>query len=291
MVNSESDFLPGLIIDRFDNKFSFQIFSAGMELFKSDIIDFLNNKFKADYIIEKNINSLRSLEGLEEIEKVHLNNLPSDEFITDIDGIKYSINLLKGQKTGFYLDQSASRKNIKNYISDNFKILDLFCNEGGFSLNAAAVNKYNQITAVDSSEYAISKAIKNSELNNFKNINFICSDVFDFLKSDKSYYDLIILDPPSFTKSKKNLDAAVYGYINLNSNCLSKLNKNGFLFTYSCSHHITPEIFLNIISKSAKLSGKNIQIIHYSDCSYDHPILPQMPETKYLKEFVIRILN
>jgi len=291
LVNSESDLLPGLIIDRFQDNFSFQIFSAGMENFKNDIISFLNRHYNANSVIEKNNNNLRILEGLENLETVHINKTDLNEFLVNIDDINYSVNLIQGQKTGFYLDQSLNRKYLRNFIKPNQNILDLFCNEGGFALNASLACSDCKITAVDSSDYAISKAIKNSELNNFKNINFICKDVFEFLKDDDNIYDVIILDPPSFTKSKKTIESAAKGYEQLNSDCLSKLKSGGLLFTFSCSHHISAERFLNIISKSSAKSNRQIQIIHFSDCSYDHPVLPQMPETKYLKEFIIRVIQ
>ena len=154
MVNSESDFMPGLIIDRFENNFSLQIFSAGMNEFLDTITEILKENFKANLIIEKNNNELRVLEGLEKTERILFDNSVNEDktFITEIDSIRYKIDLLKGQKTGFYLDQTGNRKLLRKYMNERYKVLDLFCNEGGFALNAAFAGA-KDITAVDSSQH------------------------------------------------------------------------------------------------------------------------------------------
>lgn len=291
LCNSESDFLPGLIIDKFENVYSLQIFSKGMDKFMNDIASILRNDFKAQAVFEKNDNELRVLEGLEKREGVLYaqSDFIAGDFITEIDGIKYSIDVLKGQKTGFYLDQSFSRKKIRDYVTENTEVLDLFCNEGGFALNAAFAG-CRKITAVDSSEHAVAQAVKNAKLNDIEGINFICEDVnkyFDNVFQSKHKFNLIVLDPPSFTKSRKNVPAAVKGYIELNYKAMRLLHKNSILMTYSCSHHISESQFEDIIVKSAAEAGRKIQIIDFVNCAYDHPVLPQMSETKYLKGFVI----
>lgn len=292
VVNSESDFLPGLIIDRFGNNYSFQIFSFGMERYKTDIINLLKNEFNAEMVVEKNDNNLRTLEGLEKIEKIVYTKENKDEqsFIQDIDGIKYKIDLLNGQKTGFYLDQAFNRLKMRQYVKPGYNILDLFCNEGGFALNAA-LEKTAKVNAVDVSERSIETAKENAKLNGLTNINFITDDVFEYIDKDSDKYDVIVLDPPSFTKNKKTVDSAISGYIDLNKKCLSKIKSGGYLFTFSCSHHISEDIFENLIVKSAKSAKKKIQIIDSDITSYDHPVLPQMEETKYLKSLIIRVVD
>lgn len=294
LINSEADFLPGLIIDKFDDKYALQIFSSGMEHYKEQIVDILVENFSASYIVEKNNNNLREIEGLEKKEGILFDNRKTDiPFIVEIDGIKYIIDLLKGQKTGFYLDQKDNRKKIRYFINKESKVLDLFCNEGGFSLNAALITE-SKITAVDSSEYALSVAFKNANLNNINNIDFVQSDVFDFIKEaneNSVKYDIIILDPPSFTKSKRSIKNALKGYITLNSNCMRLLRNGGILFTYTCSHYITKELFEDVLAESSLKVGKKTQIIDYSECSTDHPIIPFMPETKYIKGFILRVFN
>ncbi|MCE1165406.1 MAG: class I SAM-dependent rRNA methyltransferase [Bacteroidetes bacterium] len=289
MCNSESDFLPGLIIDKFNDNYSMQIFSKGVESFRDDICEILKEEFGAKLIVEKNDNELRTLEGLEKREGVLFGDNEAEE--SEIDSIKYSIDILKGQKTGFYLDQAFNRVKIRDYVSENSKVLDLFCNEGGFALNAAYAG-CRDITGVDSSEYSIQTAGKNAALNGFEFIKFECADVFDYFDKafqTKEKYNLIVLDPPSFTKSKKNIPAAVKGYIELNYKAMRLLHKNSYLFTYSCSHHISEKQFEEILVKAAEQAGRRIQIIDFANCSYDHPVLPQMPETKYLKGYILNI--
>ena len=292
MINSESDFLPGLIIDRFEKAFSLQIFSLGMQRFVDVIKEILIDKFNADYIIEKNESDLRTMEGLDKTNNILYNREDefSTEFIVNIDDIKYSINLFEGQKTGFYLDQVENRKLIRDYIKNGDRVLDLFCNEGGFALNAA-FGGASDIIAVDSSEVALETAKRNSELNNFNNINFISSDVFKYLENyNEELFDFIVLDPPSFTKSKKNIQNALKGYIKLNTLAMKLVKKGGYLFTFTCSHHIDEGMFEVVLSNSSKKSGQRVQILHFSNCSVDHPIIPGFTETKYLKSYLLRIV-
>lgn len=294
MVNSESDYLPGLIIDKFDDKYSVQTFSFGMDRFLNDIVDILISEFNASLIIEKNDNEIRILEGLQKQEKVLYNQAGSEDNSFDIKiyDVKFNIDLFKGQKTGFYLDQVENHFELRKYINPESKVLDLFCNEGGFSLNAAFAGA-KEITAVDSSQYSIDKGIYNAGLNEFKNISFICKDVFKYLDSSesvKNIFDVIILDPPSFTKSKKNINSAVEGYIELNSKAMKLLKPKSILLSFSCSHHIDEKTFENIIAKSAVKAKRKVQVLGFKNCSYDHPVLPQMPETKYLKSFLLRIM-
>ncbi|MFA5405263.1 MAG: class I SAM-dependent rRNA methyltransferase, partial [Ignavibacteria bacterium] len=253
MVNSESDYLPGLIIDKFDDNYSIQTFSFGMNIYLKEITEILVNEFKANLVIEKNDNELRMLEGLQKQEGVlfNKNNYEDTSFQINIYGIKFIIDLLKGQKTGFYLDQVENHIELRNYINKESKVLDLFCNEGGFAMNAAFAGA-KEIKAVDSSQYSIERGMLNAGLNEFKNISFICKDVFKYLESaenNKNIYDVIILDPPSFTKSKKNVNSAVEGYIELNSKAMKLLKPGSILFTFSCSHHIDDKTFENIIAK------------------------------------------
>lgn len=291
-ANSESDFLPGLIIDKFENKYSVQIFSLGMNNFAELIYELLVSDFKAEYIIEKNNNELRKLEGLELGEKeVFSSKNFSDDYILNIDGLFFKIDLLKGQKTGFYLDQCFNRIKLREYVTENTSLLDLFCNEGGFSLNAASKG-CKDITAVDSSSVCIDNARRNSELNKFNSINFVCYDVFDYfntLFNNDKKYNVIVLDPPSFAKSRKNVASALKGYYEINYKAFRLLHKNSFLFTFSCSHHIEEKKFEEILIKSAIDAGRKFQVIYFTNCSYDHPILPQMKETKYFKGYLLRV--
>jgi|WetSurSiteA1Bulk_404760.scaffolds.fasta_scaffold08824_2 23S rRNA (cytosine1962-C5)-methyltransferase len=290
MVNSESDYLTGLIIDKFENNYSFQIFSKGMEKFKNEIAEILKNEFNAEQIIEKNDNDTRLLEGLGKIENVTYQSERMND-ICVIDGIKYKIDLLKGQKTGFYLDQVFNRIKIRDYVSENSVVLDLFCNEGGFALNASYAGAKN-VTAVDSSTHSIKQAIQNAEINGYSQINFLCNDVFTFFDEvfqTQQKFNVIVLDPPSFTKSKKTVKTALKGYLELNYKSMKLLHKNSFLFTYCCSHHISESNFEEMLVKAGREAGRKIQILDFANCTYDHPVLPQMSETKYLKGYILFI--
>lgn len=293
LVNSESDFLPGLIIDKFEDKFSFQIFSLGMNMYSDTIKDILVENFKAKLIVEKNDNELRSLEGLEKKEGVVYDETASADktFIVEIDDLKYKIDLLKGQKTGFYLDQCGNRVLIRKYVNEKTKVLDLFCNEGGFALNAA-YGGASEVTGVDSSDHSIQMAIENAKLNNLEGINFIAKDAFEFLNDlfqTSERFDFIILDPPSFTKSKKNVFTALKGYHELNYKAMRLLKPNSFLFTFSCSHHISESNFENMLVKCSSEARIKIQVVEFRNCSFDHSVLLQMPETKYFKGYLLRV--
>lgn len=290
LINGESDCLPGLIIDRFDNHFSIQIFSLGMENLKENIVDALIELFSPAGIIEKNDFDYRKLEGLESKKGILFGDKP-DEIIAEIDNIKYHIDILKGQKTGFYLDQRFNRLQIRKYINKGDEVLDVFCNDGGFGLNALYSGAGN-VTFVDSSGYSLSKCEYNCKLNNFTEFRTDEGDAFDILKKYievNRKFDLIILDPPSFTKSKKYIKSAEAGYIEINSNAMKLLKNYSVLMTYSCSHHITENIFERILIKSAAEAGRKIEIIGHSEISPDHSVLPQMPETKYLKGFAVLV--
>lgn len=292
-VNSESDFLPGLIIDKFNNSFSIQIYSFGMENYITDIVEILKEDYDAELIIARNTGSTRKLENLELYDKTLFaknDNNPINNIVS-LSNIKYNIDIEKGQKTGYYLDQIENQDRLRQYVKSDSSVLDLFCSEGGFALNAAVCNPAD-VTGIDSSSEAITAAIENAKLNNLK-VNFLCEDVFKYLDNagkNKQKFDIIIVDPPSFAKSKKNLNPAIYGYVELNSNAMKLLKPDSIMFTFSCSHHVTEDIFSNIISKSSTLSKRRVQILEKLGAGIDHPVLPQMEETKYLKGFILRVL-
>ncbi|HEY9187954.1 MAG TPA: class I SAM-dependent rRNA methyltransferase [Ignavibacteria bacterium] len=286
MVYSESDLLPGLIIDRFDNVFSIQINSIGMEKLLPLITEILIENFSPECIIEKNESPLRSLEGLELKTSILYGEYKSKELI--IDGIRYNIDLLSGQKSGFFLDQRINRLNIRKYVK-GLKVLDCFCNQGGFALNAAIAGA-KEVIGIDISKTAIEKCKINSVINGFEKIcRFEVADVFDYLQrliDENNYFDVVIIDPPSFTKSKKNIPTAKQAYKKVNYLGLQLIKNEGYLITSSCSHHIDENTFLDIIDESAIKAKSHIKLLEFHSASPDHPILLNMPETKYLK-FVI----
>jgi 23S rRNA (cytosine1962-C5)-methyltransferase len=283
LVHSESDFLPGLIIDRFNHLFSIQTLSYGMDRLKPLICDVIESHFRPGCIVERNESNLRSLEGLPPSTNV-LRGSVQTTVLSDGD-LKYRVDVLHGQKTGFYLDQRENRKLVRPF-SNGCRVLDCFCNEGGFALNAAKGGAL-EVTGIDESESAIKAAEDNAKLNNLSNVcHFKVGNVFeelDKLLDAKQQCDLIVLDPPALTKSKKSIPSAIRAYEKLNTGALKLLAQGGVLATSSCSHHIGEETFLDIIFTSAHKSKRKIRMTDWRGASPDHPVLLAMPETRYLK--------
>jgi len=290
LVFGESDFLPGLIIDKYEEYFAVQTSSFGMDINKSLIVEALLKIFpETKGIIEKNNNSARENEGLALNQSVLFGQIP-DVIQTVENSIKLSIAIDQGQKTGYFLDQKLNRLYLQN-ISRGLKVLDCFCNLGGFGLNCARGGA-KKITCIDSSASALENAKKNFSINNFNNAEFVEEDVFKFLSdelNDGRLKDIIILDPPAFAKNKKSIHSAKSGYAKLNRLALKLLTNSGFLVSSSCSWHIDEDTFFKIIVKEAEKLNKQLRIVFTGKQSPDHPILVSMPETKYLKFFVFEV--
>jgi len=291
MVFSESDFLPGLIIDKYNSTFVLQVYSSGIEKNIGIIVDILKNEYSAKNIFSKGEEYFRRMEGLSGENIIYLGEA-GKEIISD-GKIKYEVNFSTGQKTGFYFDQCDNR-NFFGVLCENKSVLDCFCNSGGFGLHAANGKAASVIFADSSAE-----EIKNTR-NNFAINGFDCpaeytdSDVFDYLEKCKEQnrkFDIINLDPPAFAKNKKTLATAIKGYEKLNRMALELLKDEGMLFTSSCSHHLREEIFLETIGKAALRAGKNVQLFYFNNASMDHPSLPAMEETGYLKFAAFKVTN
>ena len=280
LAHGEGDFLPGLIIDKYNEFLSIQILSAGMEKQTDIICDVLETMFHPKAIVARNDAAIRTLEELPLEKKV----LRGNTGITIIeDGMKFEVDVLNGQKTGFFLDQRENRKAIHRYAIGG-AVLDCFCNEGGFALHAVSA-KAASVRGIDISETAIAKAKVNARLNSAA-VEFEIGDVSETLKSlaeKNKKFDMLILDPPSFTKSKKNIPAALRGYKEINAAAMRLVNSGGYLVTASCSHHITEEGFLSTIEQAAVKAKRFVQLLEFGGAAPDHPVIPAMPETKYLK--------
>lgn len=282
LAHGEGDFLPGLIIDKYNEYISIQTLSLGMDRRITLICDVLESLLHPKAIIERNESPLRTLEQLPSKKEVLRGTL--DQTIVAENGVKFKIDLLSGQKTGIFLDQRDNRKAIRRYVK-GASVLDCFCNEGGFSLNASEGGA-ESVRGVDSSDTAIAKAKVNATINQKTNIAFEVADVFELLKSaaaDQRRYDAIILDPPSFARNKKSVFTALRGYKEINTNALRLINPGGFLISASCSHHVAEDAFFSTIEASARSAGRSVQLLESSGASPDHPVLPAMPETRYLK--------
>ncbi len=290
LIFSESDFLPGLIIDKYNNTYVMQVYSFGMQKNISHVVETLKNKFNAENIFSRNEPYFRKLEGLSEEDEIYSGSV-KDEVIDDGD-LKYKIDFTNSQKTGFYFDQQDNRKFIERFVEDR-SVLDAFCNSGGFGMHAAFAGA-SQVTFIDSSKSEVGNAKFNYELNNLKvEAEFAESDSFDYLDkciSENRSFDVVMLDPPAFAKSRKSIPAALKGYTKLNRLALQVVNENGYLVTSSCSHHIKQNDFTEAVSSASVKAGKPVQLIHLSGASLDHPRLPAMEETAYLKFAVFRVL-
>jgi 23S rRNA (cytosine1962-C5)-methyltransferase len=286
---SESDFLPGLIIDKYNNTFVLQVYSFGMDKNIELIVKILREEFSAESIFTKSESYFRKLEGLPTEDKIYYGNIKNE--IIDDGAIKYKIDFEGGQKTGFYFDQVDNRFFIER-ICRNRSVADLFCNSGGFGLHAASAGA-SFVTFADSSSVEIANARHNFQLNNLMcDAEFITDDVFEFIEgciSQSKKYDLVILDPPAFAKSKKDLAPAKKGYEKLNKLAIQILKERGYLVSSTCSHHLSKSEFIQIINSAAAKSGKNIQLLHFNGASLDHPELPGMNETSYLKFCIFKV--
>jgi 23S rRNA (cytosine1962-C5)-methyltransferase len=286
LVFGESDLLPGLIIDKYSNYFSVQILSAGMELFKQQIVDSLLKIFpETAGIICRNDSHWRKIEGLNLEDEILFGTI-EDLIIIKENDISYSISITKGQKTGYFFDQRLNRQFLST-ISKDASVLDLFSNQGGFALNAAKGGA-KEVLGVDVSVNAIEMAKSNSIDNNFSTAKFQTEDVFDFLNNEevgKRKWDIIICDPPAFAKNKKSIYNALNAYRKVNKLAINCLKQDGILLTSSCSQHIDEFSFYNEIHNAAKEAGKNLIQFYRGNQSPDHPIIPSMKETDYLKFF------
>jgi 23S rRNA (cytosine1962-C5)-methyltransferase len=287
LVFSESDYLPGLIIDKYNDTFVLQLYCFGMQMQVEIIVRILKEELNAQNIFAMSDPYFRKLEGLPEDDETFMGS--TCEEIIDDGMLKYKVNFARGQKTGFYFDQCDNREFVERIVKGK-NVLDAFCYSGGFGMHAALAGA-SSVTFVDS---VVNGAKENYKLNNLKApAEFIKSDVFDYLQQNpplrREGGDVIILDPPAFAKSKKSVPSALKGYIKLNKLALQLIPSGGFLVTSSCSHHISREDFLSALNTAAAKAGKSIQLLHFSGASLDHPVLPAMPETSYLKFVVLRV--
>ena len=289
-VFGENDLLPGLIVDKYGDYLSVQFLSLGMDIRKDMIVDILKEVFSPKGIYERSDVSVREKEGLQLIKGPLYGEFnPKVEIIEN--GIKLLVDLENGQKTGYFLDQKENRANLKNYVKEK-EVLDCFCNVGGFSLCASYYGA-KKVTAIDISELAISQVKEHVALNKLNNIETICDDVFEKLREyrhEKKKFDVIILDPPAFTKSNDTVKAGYLGYRDINILALKLVNKNGILITCSCSQHLTLNLFLDMIKESVAFSGVNAQLVELRTQGKDHASLIGSDEGLYLKLAVVRVL-
>ncbi|MFQ8705025.1 MAG: class I SAM-dependent rRNA methyltransferase [Thomasclavelia sp.] len=295
LIFGEADKLPGLTVDRYNDILVCQISSYGLEKIKDMIYNLLLEVLKEDNqdvkgIYERNDINVRLKEGLP-LEKGYWKNinLPTTTIINE-NGIRLHVDVENGQKTGYFLDQKANRVLLRK-MAHGKKVLDCFSHTGGFALNAA-YGKAKKVVAVDVSQTALNQGYENAKLNNLENkISFVKDDVFKYLDTCKvGEYDIIVLDPPAFTKSRRTIEHAYNGYKKINMKAMKLLEKGGYLITCSCSRFMETANFEKMLRESAQEAGVILKQVSVTQQNHDHPILWTMEETSYLKFFIFQIV-
>ena len=295
LIFGEADELPGLTVDRYNDILVSQISSYGLDQIKYMIYELLLDVLKDDHqdvkgIYERNDINVRSKEGLS-LDKGYWKNmnLPTTTVINE-NGLKLNVDVENGQKTGYFLDQKDNRVLLRK-MAHGKSVLDCFSHTGGFALNAAYGNA-KKVVAVDVSQTALDQGYANAKLNGLQErISFVKDDVFDYLdKCQKGQYDIIVLDPPAFTKSRKTINSAYNGYKRINMQAMKLLKNGGYLITCSCSRFMEVDNFEKMLRESAKEAGVTLKQVSVTQQNKDHPILWTMEETSYLKFYIFQII-
>lgn len=290
VVWSESDGMPGVVIDRYHDNFVLQTLTLAMDMRKESIARALVDVFGEEItIVERNDAPVRKAEGLEERIGMVRGNASSSLEI-QIAGVKFDLDLLQGHKTGFYLDQRQNYPLVAAYARDR-RVLDCFTNQGAFALTCAQAGA-SDVTAIEASADNISAAKGNAAQNQL-NVQWLEQDVFQFLRAaekGEKQFDLIILDPPSFTRKKSGLKDAMRGYRELHMRAFKLLSKDGLLATFSCSHHVSDEMFSQTIADALVDARRSARKLRRFEQAPDHPVLPTIPETEYFKGVLLEMM-
>ena len=295
VIFSDSDRLPGLIVDKFNEYLVFELDTLGMDIRKDMLVKMMLKMFEDDGVTIKGVYErsdarVRTLEGLERV-KGFIGE-PFDTHVEiDENGVKLYVDIAEGQKTGYFLDQKYNHLAIRKLCKDK-TVLDCCTHTGGFALSAAKVAK--QVIGIDASKLAIDQAIENSRLNGFDNTEFVVADVFEYLNEmgeKKQHFDVIVLDPPAFTKSKNSVKNASKGYKEINYRAMKLLNPGGFLVTCSCSEYMPRDLFMKIILSAANDSHKRLRLVESRAQAPDHPIILGNNVSDYLKCIIVQVNN
>lgn len=289
LVHGEGDFLPGLVVDKYGDYLSLQFLSYGMDARRDLIVAALAELLSPAGIVARNDVAVRSLEGLDDRVEVLWGDIP-DRIEIEEHGLSFQVSLLSGQKTGHFLDQKENHLLLKGIVADK-EVLDCFCYSGSWGVHAAAFGA-EQVTCLDISERAIGLARENGARNNVaKRMEFQTVDVFERLRSlhgEGRLFDVIVLDPPAFVKSKKALKEAEKGYLTINRRAMELLRPGGFLITCSCSFHMGRELFTDLLRSAAIQARREFRLRSVHSQAPDHPVLLAVPETEYLKCCVLQ---
>jgi len=301
VIFGEADFLPGITVDKYADVLVVECLALGMEQFKEKIVDFLKEVLAADGIkirgvYERSDANERKKEGLPKVK-----GFISEEFDTNVEiienGVRYMVDVVNGQKTGFFLDQKYNRLAMQRICKDK-KVLDCFTHMGTFALNAGIAGA-KEVTGLDISEFAVKQATENARRNNLSDtVEFRCANVLDelpHLAADGEKYDVVILDPPAFTKSREATKNAIKGYREINMKGLRLVKDGGYLATCSCSHFMTQELLARTVKEAAKAVHKRLRQVEFRTQGPDHPILwantANVPESYYLKFYIFQVVD
>jgi 23S rRNA (cytosine1962-C5)-methyltransferase len=290
VVWSESDGMPGVIVDRYGDYFVLQTLTLAMDLRKDLILKAIVDLFGSATIIERNDAAVRKAEGLELRTGILEGDPPSGPITVELGGLKFDVDLLNAQKTGFYLDQAPNYSVVAHFAPER-RVLDCFANQGAFALACAQAGA-TDVAAVEENSDNVAAGKRNAERNGLK-VRWIEQDVFAFLRSAEkaeAQYDLIILDPPSFTKTKSGLGDALRGYRELHVRAFKLLSKNGLLATFSCSHHVGDTAFAQTIAEALVDARRSARRLRRFEQAIDHPVLPTIPETEYFKGVLLEMM-
>lgn len=288
LVFGEADLLPSIVVDRYGDFLVVQTLSAGADAIKPILLEMLTEELRPDGIVERNDVKARGLEGLEERKGVIAGSIPDRVEVLEGE-VRFQVDLLGGQKTGFFLDQRDNRVAAGRYARGSS--LDCFTNTGAFALHFA--RRCEEVIAVDTSVESLAQGRANADLNGLSNIDFREANVFDLLREMEqagAMFDMICLDPPAFAKNRASLAAAKGGYKELNLRAMKLLKPEGILVTSSCSYHLSEAALATILQQAAHDAHRRLQIVERRGQSRDHPILLSMPETHYLKCFILRAI-
>lgn len=289
LVHGEADQLPGLVIDRYGGYFTIQTLDQGMDRAKADIASCLEELFAPEGIVERNDVAVRKRESLPLSSGVLTGDVPGEVAIR-MNGLELRADLLQGQKTGIFLDQRENYIAAARYARG--RALDCFTSTGGFALHLA--RECESVEAADSSAASLETAERNRQANQIANVEFHEADIFDLLggyAAAHRRFDLVVLDPPAFAKSRAHLDAAARGYREINRRALELLAPAGVLVTCSCSHHVSEALLLEIVAGASLDTGRTLRVLERRTQSQDHPILLTVPETMYLKCLILEVVE
>ena len=292
LLFAESDGLPAVIADAFDDVIVLQVLCLGMEAFKQDIVDALVSELHPRGVFERNDVPVRTLEGLPMQTGLLYGNVPTRVEMVE-NGVHFWVDVKEGQKTGFFLDQKENRAAIAPFAK-GARVLDCFTHTGSFALHAARYGAA-EVTGVDISEYACDFATENATLNGFEDrVRFVCANAFDYLRAAQDrheLFDLVVLDPPAFTKTRSAVPGALRGYKEINLRGMKLVRDGGYLVTCSCSQHVLPGMFHEMILDAQKDARVQLRQVEFRTQGRDHPILPSSPETQYLKCGIYQVFH